>query len=35
MSYPGGGGVNTYHLKRDAYLYIHQSTLRQVFENRR
>ena len=25
--------VNASHLKRDAYLYIRQSTLRQVFEN--
>jgi DNA invertase Pin-like site-specific DNA recombinase len=25
--------VNTSHLKRNAYLYIRQSTLRQVFEN--
>jgi hypothetical protein len=25
--------VNASHLKRDAYLYIQQSTLRQVFEN--
>ena len=25
--------VKAYHLKRDAYLYVRQSTLRQVFEN--
>ena len=25
--------VNAGHLKRNAYLYVHQSTLRQVFEN--
>ena len=33
MYQPGGGKLKTTHLERSAYLYIRQSTLRQVYEN--
>jgi DNA invertase Pin-like site-specific DNA recombinase len=33
MTGPAHQKVNTGHLKRNAYLYVRQSTLRQVFEN--
>ena len=33
MNYPHQEKVTADHLKRDAYLYVRQSTLRQVFEN--
>lgn len=33
MNYEFGQKITTEHLKRNAYLYIRQSTLRQVFEN--
>ena len=33
MSYPHQEKVTADHLKRDAYLYVRQSTLRQVLEN--
>ena len=33
MYQPDGGKLKSTHLKRSAYLYIRQSTLRQVYEN--
>jgi len=33
MTYDTHQKVSSSHLKRDAYLYVRQSTLRQVFEN--
>ena len=33
MSSEGGHKVTTAHLRRSAYLYVRQSTLRQVAEN--